>query len=339
MQTVKRSGSAVSVSRKAVGHAGTVAAGGGNAAAGSQSPLNPSHSKGHSMAIKLIQKKIEKITNDLMVKYTTTHSIKLQRNILLLLSTLVKEGVSIKQLEQCKNLLQFLEDQVLGKKSYLKAPPDILSFIYDFISILSIYFPDLIPFKNIEYLSNCVFFSPYWSIHGNLLPCINNLLFNLFSVSSSSHHPVQHLPSSPSPSSPSSPSSSSHYSLDTLRDYFFEQIMQKIHLVYSIDCLISILSIVKNRNHDIHITYSTLIFNSLIPLLSSSSSPASSPPSPSPPPRPNYSSILHVCVSSFLFLLPLPPSPSFCFPLPSFLLLLPLPPSPPSASLSLSPLL
>src|SRR3990167_2353761 len=311
MQTVKRSGSAVSVSRKAVGHAGTVAAGGGNAAAGSQSPLNPTHSKGHSMAIKLIQKKIEKITNDLMVKYTTTHSIKLQRNILLLLSTLVKEGVSIKQLEQCKNLLQFLEDQVLGKKSYLKAPPDILSFIYDFISILSIYFPDLIPFKNIEYLSNCVFFSPYWSIHGNLLPCINNLLFNLFSVSSSSHHPVQHLPSSPSPSSPSSPSSSSsHYSLDTLRDYFFEQIMQKIHLVYSIDCLISILSIVKNRNHDIHITYSTLIFNSLIPLLSSSSSPASSPPSPSPLPRPNYSSILHVCDSSFLFLLPLPPSAS-----------------------------
>ena len=124
--------------------------------------------------------KFEPLVIGMMQYYTQTHDTLHQQEILDTLTTLIHFGIDFSKLDKGSTFVNYVTNQILGKKSYLKNPPKILPFIFNFFSALSVECSQLIDPNNLLKLTSCVFSAPYWKLNGELLPSIKYLLKDLF---------------------------------------------------------------------------------------------------------------------------------------------------------------
>lgn len=198
---------------------------------------------------KLVRKKLELLASMVVSKYRATHKLSFQQSTLLMVSQLVRNGVCLTDIDKDRQFLEQVLNQVMGKKSYLPDPPAILPFIFDFVSLVAINSPQLIPLGDIEGLTACVFRSPYWSSSGTLLPALNSLVYTLFS---------------PTVSSPKLASD-----VNRLRDHLCAEMVEKLPLPQAVSLLIPFLRFLKNRDQQAHSNYSKAIVDKLLPALRS----------------------------------------------------------------------
>lgn len=198
---------------------------------------------------KLVRKKLELLASMVVSKYRATHKLSFQQSTLLMVSQFVRNGVTLTDIDKDRQFLEQVLNQVMGKKSYLPDPPAILPFIFDFVSLVAINSPQLIPLRDIEGLTACVFRSPYWSSSGTLLPALNSLVYTLFSPTVSSPELAR--------------------DVNELRDHLCGEMVQKLPLPQAVSLLIPFLRFLKNRDQQAHRNYSKAIVDKLLPALGS----------------------------------------------------------------------
>ncbi|ELR14180.1 HEAT repeat domain containing protein [Acanthamoeba castellanii str. Neff] len=73
-----------------------------------------------------------------MKLYRDTHDLGLQKQVLFVMTQLIKFGIDFSRLDKDQSFLGHVINQIMGKKSYLPHPPHILPYIFDFLSVLAI---------------------------------------------------------------------------------------------------------------------------------------------------------------------------------------------------------
>ena len=122
----------------------------------------------------------EPLVIGIMQHYVITHNTKEQKEILEMLTSLVHLGIEFPKLDKGGVFLTYVSNQILGKKSYLKNPPKMLSYLFNFFNAISLESSQLIEPANLLKLTSCVFSAPYWKTNGELIPTIKYLVKDLF---------------------------------------------------------------------------------------------------------------------------------------------------------------
>lgn len=192
-----------------------------------------------------------------MKLYRDTHDLGLQKQVLFVMTQLIKFGIDFSRLDKDQSFLGHVINQIMGKKSYLPHPPHILPYIFDFLSVLAIirkHLPGTLSNDRLLRLTSCVFSSPYWASSGTLLPTIASLLRELFSSQTTTKWTEEDC----------------EKELTELREEFLARILKRANLSHGIGLLSIILFKSRYRVEECK-GYALKIGQTLFPLLASAS--------------------------------------------------------------------
>jgi hypothetical protein len=119
-----------------------------------------------------------------MYPKVSSFSVKLQSRTLDLAVTLVRCGVDYRRLDPKASLVACIQQQILGKRAYLKDPVRIMPSMYTFLGVLVT--DDLgggggqVDGNLLMQVATPVFTSPYWRSNARLLPSLRWMLRDLF---------------------------------------------------------------------------------------------------------------------------------------------------------------